>query len=132
MFEANDRETIKNRMLQNVASGYSKIEGSFPYDMISPIGIELEQAYGNLDTALAVAFPQTSSGVYLEMKAAEHGVYRKAPNKATGTVRFEGAAGTVIPLGTKLKTAGDVEFVTIKPGTIGSYVFIALRKKIGV
>ncbi|WP_432406738.1 hypothetical protein [Wukongibacter sp. M2B1] len=36
------RETIQNRMLSNIAGQYDKTEGSFIYDAIKPVAIELE------------------------------------------------------------------------------------------
>src|SRR5262245_12941430 len=45
---------------------------------------------------------------------------RKQATLATGTVEFTGTSGTVIPMGTRLAGAGDVEYETTAEITIGT------------
>lgn len=77
MFENQTYEAIMARLLAEVPDSMDKREGSFIWDALSPVALELAQTYVELDNILGLAFPQTSSGEYLDMKAAEHGIKRR-------------------------------------------------------
>lgn len=73
------------------------------------------------------AFLGFATGNNLDRVVELLGVTRKAATKATGTVRFSGSDGTVIPQGTRVATDEGEEFVTDASGTIsGGSVDIAV------
>ena len=97
-----DRNEILQRLLENVPDSYEKGEGSFFYDALMPVAIELEGKYAQQDTLLESGFALTASGEYLEKKVFEQGLVRKAATYATGTIKFYGADMTAVLAGTKV------------------------------
>ena len=120
--ENNTKDVIVERILSNLDDKVDKSEGSFTRDLASVAALEIEKNYIDLDTALDLVFAQTSTGEYLERRAAEFGVHRKQGEKATTTVVFTGTDGSVIPAGTAVSTDGHLTYytkagVTITNGT---------------
>jgi uncharacterized phage protein gp47/JayE len=100
-------EAIRGRMLESLPSDLDKSEGSYMWDALAPVSIELALAAIQSQEVLRRGFAGTTYGPYLELRCAEHGVTRKAAVKATGTVRFTGSPGTVVPQGTRIGTLAD-------------------------
>lgn len=122
MYEAQTESVIRQRMLDLITNTIDKLEGSLTYDAIAPVAIELTQMYIELDRVLTLVFAHTSSGIYLKNRAAEFGVNEKAAIKATGEVTFSGVNGTIIPIGTQIRTAGALIFTTTSEGIIADGV----------
>lgn len=100
-------------------------EGGFVHLALAPLAVELAQYALYARQVLDRGFAQTTFGAYLDLRAEEHGVTRKPAAKATGTVRFSGTAGTVVPAGTRVSTASTsatppVVFTTDAQATVGS------------
>lgn len=111
-------QTIRKRMFGNIPPDLDKAEGSYIWDALTPVAIELELAAIWAQEVLRRGFAETTFGEYLTMRAAEHGVDRKPAVKASGYVTFTGRPGTVIPAGTRVGTASDeavgaIWFVTL-------------------
>ena len=66
--------------------------------------------HGFIAFVLRQCFTTTAEGAYLERRASEYGIYRKAASAATGKVSFIGA-GTV-PVGTQLQAEDGSVYVT--------------------
>lgn len=66
--------------------------------------------HGHINFVLRQIFSSTAEGAYLERRASEYSIYRKAASYATGTVAFSGT-GTV-PEGTHLQTVDGIVYVT--------------------
>lgn len=123
--ELNTEKIIKDRMLANITNDVDKSEGSFTNDVISVVSNELEQGYIELDNVLSLVFAQTTYGEYLDRRAGEYGLTRKSGVKASGTVRFFGNDGVVIPIGTTVSTSSELKYITTTSGTIlGGFVDI--------
>ncbi len=114
---ADDRNTIQDRMLQNISDEYDKTEGSFFYDAIKPVAIELENAYLEQEDIRNKGFVDTSTGTYLDLKVAEQGITRKSATKATATVTITGAEGSTITAG-DLVASDTVNFIVQETKTI--------------
>ncbi|WMI80895.1 baseplate J/gp47 family protein [Anaerotignum sp. MB30-C6] len=112
------REGLRSGMLGNVSNNYDKTEGSFFYDAIDPVAIELEKSYAEQEKILKNGFAQTSEGVHLERKCAEIGIKRKLSTKSTGTVQITGTAGASITKGS-LVASEAVTFEILEDKTIG-------------
>ncbi|MBB6217503.1 putative phage protein gp47/JayE [Anaerosolibacter carboniphilus] len=97
-----DRSTIQNRMLSGIPEEYDTSEGSFFYDAVKPVAVELEAAYQQLGEILDKGFAETAMGEWLDKKAAEQGVYRKKPTKATTVVTITGSEGAIVNIGDKV------------------------------
>ena len=119
-------EKIRNRMMVNVTDGVDKSEGGYIWDSISPVAIEMVFIAMMAKKVLALGFVQTTSGEYLDMRAEEHGVFRKSAVAATGQIKITGAAGKMIYSGLQVSTEADsysniaaVQFATTADVTIG-------------
>lgn len=119
--------TIRSRLLSCVTAGVDKNQGSYVWDSLSPVAIELVFVGMALRKALGLGFAQTTDIEHLTMRAEEHGVYRKEATYATGTIHVTGEPGTLVPAGIELATAADADldissifFVTTKTVTIGA------------
>lgn len=128
MYEAQTEAAIKKRMLDAVPSDLNQTEGHFIYDGISPAAIELALAYIEMDRIINLGFVQTTYGQFLDYRAGEHGLTRKAATNATGQVTITGANGTVVPTGSLFATGSGVQFATavevtiVAGGTVGANV----------
>ncbi|WIF95114.1 baseplate J/gp47 family protein [Caminicella sporogenes] len=116
---ADDRDTIQNRMLQNISNEYDKTEGSFFYDVLKSVAIELENAYKKQESILDKGFVETATGKWLDKKVAEQGLTRKSATKATTTVTITGSEGATITEG-DLVASDTVNFVVKETKTIDS------------
>jgi uncharacterized phage protein gp47/JayE len=120
MFENHTHEAILKAVLGRINSGISKQEGTFTYDISSALSVELAIAYTQLERVLRLGFAQTSSGVYLDMRADEHGVTRRAAAKSKGKVTMTGTAGAAVPKGAVFATGTGTRFVTQAAVTLAS------------
>lgn len=106
---------VLDRMLSNVEAT-SKSEGTLIYDALSPVSKEIEKVNNNIDDALNKVFAKTALekgySEFLEMRCNEDGVFRKVGIKASGTVTFTGATGTIIGAGTLVQTEDNLQFET--------------------
>lgn len=120
MYEDETAEQIKQNILNNMKSDVDKREGSYTYDMISPISTELGKYYEALNAVLPIAFVDETSGEYLDKRAAEVGITRKQGTKAHTDLTLTGDNGTVISSGTVFLTLDGYEYVTAADVTIAS------------
>lgn len=125
MYENETKVAILDRMLERIDDNIDKRQGAVVWDLTSPAAFELAQAYLALDQVLTFGFAtEDTPSNYLNLRCAEMGVYRKPSVKAIGQVVFSGPEGTIIPVGTRVRT-DDVEtvyFATTAEGTITSGV----------
>jgi uncharacterized phage protein gp47/JayE len=121
MFETETKDTVLERLLNGIADDIDKRQGSVTWDISSPAAIEFAQVYTALDQVLTFGFAtENTPSNYLDLRCSELGVYRKSSVKAIGQVTFNGPDGTLIPVGTRVRTdeAESVYFVTTHEGTI--------------
>lgn len=76
--------------------------------------------HGHLDWISKQIIVDTADAEYLERHANIWGVTRRAADYAQGSVTFTGTNGSVIPAGTTLRRADEVEYTTDVDGTIAS------------
>jgi uncharacterized phage protein gp47/JayE len=114
MYEYKTPEAIMEAMLADVDGSIDKREGSVAYDLLYPAAIELSLAYVELDAVMMLGFADTTEGYWLDLRAGEFGVTRKAAAKAEGNVVLTGPANTVVPVDTLLMTDDEepIYFVT--------------------
>jgi len=105
------QEEILSRLLSEISSEFDKSVGSFFYDTQKPLSIELETVYARIESILLNGFAATATGEYLDKKAAEQGITRKAATYSTGTATVSGNASAVISIGDKV--ASDTLVFTV-------------------
>ena len=98
----------RNKFLSNLKNGFSKIEGTFNFDIASAYGIEAEGIYELLKFWVNQTFIDTATeDEFVDYHAMLFGVTRKQGTKARGDILITGKANTTIPAGTiVLKTDG--------------------------
>lgn len=116
MYETIDYEEIKLRILSKI-HGIDKNEGSFVNDMVSPVSMELESVYVELEKLLSTMFLKDMTKEDLEKRCSEYGIYRKNGTYSEGIASFSGLENTVIPINTLITTT-TLNFVTIEEKTI--------------
>lgn len=100
-------EIIRDRMLSRLPRSLDRSEGSFPWDVLGPVSIELTQAADWAKEVLRRVFASTTFGTYLDFRCAEHGVFRRPATKARSTentIRFTGDPGSIVPSGYVIST----------------------------
>ncbi|RHA11755.1 hypothetical protein DW949_08345 [Megasphaera sp. AM44-1BH] len=116
MYEAREQDEILKELQENSSSTVSSFEGTFTYDSFAANSIEFAKQEVEREQAYKAMFARTSWGEYLEMRAEEHGIFRRQAVKAKGTATVSGN-GTV-PQGSVFQTATGVAFYTTKAVTI--------------
>jgi len=115
-----NREIIQSRMLSNIVGKYDKTEGSFLYDIIKPVAIELENINQEIETAKEKLSIENLKGEGLEQRVYEKtGIRRKSATKASGYVVVTGKIGAVINEG-DLAASDTINFKIKETKTIGS------------
>lgn len=116
MYEAREQDEILTELQQNVGNDTSSYEGTFTYDVLAANSIEFAKQEVEREQAYKAMFARTSWGEYLEMRAEEHGIFRRQAVKAKGTVTVSGN-GTV-PQGSVFQTFTGIAFYTTKAASI--------------
>lgn len=134
--EMTTEEAIRNRMLSRISNEWDKTEGSYIYDSISPVSIEMVFIAMMAKKILKQGFIQTAEGVFLDYRSDEHGLFRKEATYATGKIKIVGNIGAKIPKGLKVATEADtvldiqsVEFLTTEDVVISEegYVYASIQ-----
>lgn len=122
LFENQTFETILQRMLDRIPDDMDKREGSIIYDALAPAAMELAQMYVELDVVLRLAFGETSTGEYLDRRAADFGVYRKQATSAVRKGVFTNGDGAPfnIPIGSRFRI-NDMVYVAIEKIVDGQF-----------
>lgn len=122
MYENLTYEVILQRMLDRVPADIDKREGSIIYDALAPAAAELAQAYANLDWNANLYFGDTSSGEFLERKAADFGTTRMLATKALRKGLFYDSQNNPfdVPVGSRFSIEG-VNFVVIEQLATGQF-----------
>lgn len=119
-------EQIMARMIARIPSDLDTSEGSYLWDALAPVAVELIQMKMEAKEILKRTFIQFSFGAYLDIRVAERGLTRNPAVKAVGQVQITGIPNTVISVGTRFFTSTDiitrdiaVEFISIEQTSIG-------------
>lgn len=113
------QDSIRTRILNNINSPVSKIQGSDAWNIVSPTSLELAQQYTKLDQIRKKVFIKDGYDENLDIRVNEFGVYRKEGTRAVGEVIFEGSKGTRIGNGTIIYF-NDLQYVVIKDIVLSS------------
>lgn len=123
----NSQALVLKRMLDDLPNTYDKTLGTFLYDMLAAVAMEIEGAYIQMDEVMNEAFLTNATGEFLDAKGLELGLDRKLGGFANVTLTFTGTDGTIIPVGTRVTnvvapgtTGAPLVFETIEAGTIAA------------
>lgn len=116
----NTKDEIMARMLALIPPEIDKSEGSFIWDALAPMAIEMAQAYEEIALAKEQSFVGTATDTYLDRGTSERGVNRLPASYAVGVVTLTGTPGTVLASGTVLATLNGTLFETTAEATIGA------------
>lgn len=95
---------VLQEMLDNIDSNYDTSQGSFFYDVLSPVAIKLEKIEKEINETLNRRFVATSTGKDLELNCAEMGVIKKKATFSTGYVIVKGNENSIINEGEKVSS----------------------------
>lgn len=110
MFDDITVESIKNDILNDI-SAWDTREGSFCNTLISPTAYRIWETLQSLNAVIPIAFVDETSGIYIDKRAAEYGIYRKEGTKASAEMTFWGKAGTTIKSGSVFLTDDGKEYI---------------------
>ena len=71
LFKVRDFESIRDEILNNISAKIDKREGTFTYDMISGVAVELAKAYMSMEDIINLAFIEDGFDTYLDKKVSE-------------------------------------------------------------
>lgn len=114
---SNSREVIQARLLGNVSDTYDKTEGTFFYDALKPVAIELENTYIVADGILDKSFADTATGKDLDRIVKAVGLSRKLTTKSYGTVTITGLKNAIIKKGEKV-SSDSINFIFTEDAVI--------------
>ena len=120
-----DRPTLTELIDRAVADIESRLDGADASLRRTLLGVlarmeagSVHGLYGYLDWIALQGMPDTADTAQLDRWSSIWGKQRKAAATASGSVTFTGTDGGVIPTGTLLKRADDVEYATTEDGEI--------------
>lgn len=111
------KENIMLNLLLNIDNKYDTSEGTFFYDALMPVAIELEKLYQYGDDISKKAFADTATGKDLEKIVEQFGISRKQAQKATGYVTITGTDGSKVFIGDQV-SSDEMNFTCIENKTI--------------
>ncbi|MBP1990203.1 baseplate J/gp47 family protein [Paenibacillus eucommiae] len=126
MYENQTFDTILQRMLERIPDTVDKREGSVIFDALAPAAVELTQMYFELSTILSLSFGETTSGIYLDLRAADRGLTRKAASPAQRLGVFYGVNDTPldVPIGSRYGISG-VNYAAVSRISPGNFALVA-------
>jgi uncharacterized phage protein gp47/JayE len=124
MFPTKDYRQIRADILRDIANqqpaAYVGEDSDFAV-RANATASSIEGLYEHQKWIVRQIFADTADSDYLETKHANpRGITRKAAAFAIGTVRFSGAAGSAIDIGTEAKAANGVAVVATAAGVVGA------------
>ena len=119
-------ESIKASMLSDLTAkgvDVSIREGSYANTLVSVAAYQLFKMYQQFPSLLHMAFPDETSGEYIDKNAAQIGMVRAAGKKATVEIAFTGTEGTYIAAGTALYAPeSGLQFLTTEEASVATAV----------
>lgn len=114
-----DIRTELLRDLQNLHPDADVAVDSDNYVRATVLASAIEGLYQHQQWIVKQIFPDTAETEQLDRHAGLHGITRKVAAAATGSITFNGTAGSAIGAGVESKTADGLAFVTTAGGNIG-------------
>ncbi len=104
---------IKNNILNGLKGAWSKLEGTFVYDIASMCSLGISELYDYMSWWGNQAFIDTATeDIYVDKHAEVFGVDRLSNSKAIGEVTITGKIGAKIPRGFILISRNAIKYAT--------------------
>lgn len=122
-----DFELTLERMLSRIPDTFDKRQGSIIYDALAPAAVELTEVIIEREINRALSYASMSTGKWLDLRVAEHGIYRQSAVKAIRFACFYQDLEKQIPflnapLGSKYSVPNEyVNFILTKEIGNGEY-----------
>ena len=110
LFDNETPETIRDRILARSSTVLDTREGSFAFDIVSPMAFEIWRQKMTMEEFLSAFYIDENSGKYLDPHAHLVGLVRKSGAAAVAVMTFTGREGLVIPAGTVFFSDTGKEF----------------------
>ncbi len=95
MFEDYTYDYLLNSVLSNAPDQIDTREGSIFFDAVSAPLLKIAKLYTDLDSVIELAFLDTSTDEYLDLKSVEHGVDRLSATSCKYSVQIEGTTPSI-------------------------------------
>jgi len=105
------REDILRDIVNQNPDAYTGVDSDFAV-RANAVGSAIEGLYQHQQWIVRQVLASTADSDYLDLHASQRGIYRKSAVVASGTIQFNGVAGSAVPIGTEAKTTSGVTFVT--------------------
>ncbi|WP_455796642.1 baseplate J/gp47 family protein [Clostridium butyricum] len=122
---AETKESLIATMLSKIDSSYDTSEGTFFFDVLMPIAIELEKMYKYANSITDKGFADTATGKDLDRIVEQFGINRKKSTKSTGYVEITGLSGSRIFAGEKV-ASDSISFIFLENKTVKDKVVTVL------
>ncbi len=131
MFDEYTYQKLLEDALENAPEGIDTRQGSIFYDAVAGAMMKVARLYTDLGMLANLIYIDTTTGEFLDRKAAEHGILRQEATKAKYYVTFEGASPNIgerfFTNGiyfTLKKTAAEILYLEAEDaGTIGNTIY---------
>lgn len=117
-----NRKEIGDKIRADVQS---ELPTSNPYQqnqwlwaIVTGVGNRIYDVYRMLTEMLNIWFVPTTYGIYLEKRAYPYGIVRKAATLAQGYATMTGISGTIIPVGTQVRSTYGKVYESLSSATI--------------
>lgn len=129
MYNEQNPNVILERMLEKLTSGTDTREGTFAWDALNPVALELAKFYFLLDGVGEYRFINTAYGEHLTLRGEELGIYRKQGTKAKGIVKLVngGTKNINIPTGTIVYNINRDEYKTTESIVLETESFVSVE-----
>ncbi len=120
-FSSPDYQAIRDAILRDIANQLPTASVGVDSDYAlraNATAAAIEGIYQHQQWIVRQIFPDTADTDYLESHCSLRNLTRKAATVAVGSIVFGGTPGSVLPVGTEAKTAGDVSYLSNATGTI--------------
>ena len=120
LFEDQTPEIIRDRILSAMGTDMQTREGSYAYNLASPIAFEIWRVLMTLDELVYAFYVTEDSGPWLDVHAGLLALARREGTKAIAAIHFTGRDGVTIPAGTQFFTRSGMEFLLVYDVTLAN------------
>tara|TARA_A200000113_G_scaffold221307_2_gene232957 strand:+ start:257 stop:1303 length:1047 start_codon:yes stop_codon:yes gene_type:complete len=113
------QDSIKNDIETKLQTG-PLLKRSFLYVIAMVVAGACHMIYGFIDWIYKQMFLDTADAENVIREASLYGIKRSKPTFASGSIRFEGVNGSIIPSGTVVKRSDGLQFSTTESVTISA------------
>ena len=110
-----DKIELRNNFLDNLKNPFSKMEGTFNFDIAATFGITAEEVYKELEFWEKQTFIDTATeDEYVDKHALMFGVKRRVGTKAKGTLKVTGKANSIIEENTIFLNRDGIKYKSLR------------------